>query len=49
MTIATLLMVMALIQFVLAAFNVSVRAVNMTAAGLATLTASLLVAGGVLA
>jgi len=48
MTIATLLLIIALILFVCAAFGVGAR-FNLTAAGLASLTLSLLIAGGALA
>lgn len=47
MTISLLLLLIALILFIVAAVGVSSR-INLTAAGLACLTASLLVAGGLL-
>ncbi len=47
MSIAIIFMILALILFVLAAIGIASR-INLTAAGLACLTASLLITGGVL-
>ncbi len=47
MTIAIIFLIIALILFVLAAIGIASR-INLTAAGLACVTASLLITGGVL-
>ncbi len=47
MDIATIFLIIALVLFIVAAIGVASR-INLTAAGLACLTASMLIAGGVL-
>ena len=48
MTIATILLILALVCFVLAAFGASAGRISLTPLGLAFLCASMLVAGGAL-